>query len=144
MYPALEGGKAVIAVCVIVELYRRRFQMWSVVRETSSSYRKRKKQSEFVDNKNMKPSTDYVKAPPHIGQVVSASPTPMCLKPLPNPATIHTATCGKEFKRTVSMFSNEKIIAILEMGFGPLYQFCCSKLNRALCQMLVDNFDVSS
>lgn len=56
--------------------------------------------------------------------------------------TISTATYAKEFKRTVSSLSNEKIIAILEMGFGPLYQFRCSNLNRVLCQTLVDNFGV--
>lgn len=56
--------------------------------------------------------------------------------------TISTATRLKEFKRTVSSLSNEKIIAILEMGFGPIYQFRYSSLNLVLCQTLVDNFDV--
>lgn len=56
--------------------------------------------------------------------------------------TISTATHSKEFKRTVSSLSNEKRIAILEMGFGPIYQFWCSNLNCVLCQTLVDNFDV--
>lgn len=92
----------------------------------------------------MRTSNDDVKASPHIGEVVPVSPMLESSKALHNPVTIHTATRGKEFKRTISLFSNEKIIAILEMGFGPLYQFRCSKLNRALCQMLVDNFDVGS
>lgn len=56
--------------------------------------------------------------------------------------TISTVTRSKEFKRTVSSLSNEKIIAILKMGFGPLYHFRCSNLNRVLCETLVDNFDV--
>lgn len=93
---------------------------------------------------NTRPSSDYVNAPPHSGQFDPMRPKIHNLNALHNPLTISTATRGKEFKRTVSLFSNEKIIAILEMGFGPLYQFRCSKLNRALCQMLVDNFDVGN
>lgn len=92
----------------------------------------------------MRTSNDDVKASPHISEVVPVHPMLESSKALHNPVTIHTATRGKEFERTIFLFSNEKIIAILEMGFGPLYQFRCSKLNRALCQMLVDNFDLGS
>ncbi|PRQ59625.1 hypothetical protein RchiOBHm_Chr1g0372251 [Rosa chinensis] len=49
---------------------------------------------------------------------------------------------AKEFKQTVGKLSNEKVLAISDMGFGNIFLFRCSKLNLHLCQMLVDNFDV--
>ncbi|PRQ39244.1 hypothetical protein RchiOBHm_Chr4g0423011 [Rosa chinensis] len=60
------------------------------------------------------------------------------------PIRIRVAGRAKEFKRTVGKLSNEKVLAISDMGFGNIFMFRCSKLNLHLCQMLVDNFDVGS
>ncbi|KAK9943204.1 hypothetical protein M0R45_008820 [Rubus argutus] len=103
---------------------------------TLSTDRKRKNEIESVDKKdNAEVALDDNVEVRH-GLTVQDPFTTLAT------VTISTATRLKEFKRTVSSLSNEKIIAILEMGFGPIYQFRCSSLNLVLCQTLVDNFDV--
>lgn len=56
--------------------------------------------------------------------------------------TLKTACRAKDLKKTISGLSTEKKGAISEMGLGPLDRLGCCKLNRGLCQMLMDNFDV--
>ncbi|KAL6196484.1 hypothetical protein ACLB2K_032099 [Fragaria x ananassa] len=57
---------------------------------------------------------------------------------------IVTGCNPKEFKRVVSRISNERIILISEMGFGPVHNFRCGELNLPLCEMLLNNFDVKN
>ncbi|KAL6144386.1 hypothetical protein ACLB2K_055079 [Fragaria x ananassa] len=57
---------------------------------------------------------------------------------------IVTGCNPKEFKRVVSRISNERIIIISEMGFGPVHNFRCGELNLPLCEMLLNNFDVKN
>lgn len=54
---------------------------------------------------------------------------------------ISTLCNPRDFKRTVSKLSDIKSKAIDEMGLGCLRLINCTRLDRPLCQMLVDNFD---
>lgn len=58
--------------------------------------------------------------------------------------TLITASRLKEFRKTVSALSIQKLVAINELGFGPLHHIGNCNFNREVCQMLVENFDVQS
>ncbi|PRQ23916.1 hypothetical protein RchiOBHm_Chr6g0266671 [Rosa chinensis] len=49
----------------------------------------------------------------------------------------------KLFKDVVSRFSDEKKVAVEEMGFGLLLQLQCEHLQLGLCGWLIDRFDPS-
>ncbi|KAL6178886.1 hypothetical protein ACLB2K_050403 [Fragaria x ananassa] len=48
----------------------------------------------------------------------------------------------KAFKVVASRISNEKVVLIQELRFGPVRQFRCSEINMSLCKMLLDKFNV--
>ncbi|KAL6216089.1 hypothetical protein ACLB2K_009316 [Fragaria x ananassa] len=54
---------------------------------------------------------------------------------------IKTACYPKDFKLTCEALSSSKRNVVEQMGFGPLMEMGCIKLNRDLCQMFVDNLD---
>ncbi|KAM5585243.1 hypothetical protein ABKV19_004568 [Rosa sericea] len=55
---------------------------------------------------------------------------------------LKTGCNPKDFKQTCAKLSTEKTKAVDGIGFGPLTKIGCTKLNREICQMLVDNFEV--
>lgn len=58
--------------------------------------------------------------------------------------TLITANRLKEFRKTVYALSIQKLVAINELGFGPLHHIGNCNFNREVCQMLVESFDVES
>ncbi|KAK9950174.1 hypothetical protein M0R45_005675 [Rubus argutus] len=58
--------------------------------------------------------------------------------------TLRTTSRLKEFRKTVSALSIQKLVVINELGFGPLHHIGDCNFNREVCQMLVENFDVQS
>ncbi|KAL6185476.1 hypothetical protein ACLB2K_041609 [Fragaria x ananassa] len=54
---------------------------------------------------------------------------------------LKTAYYPKNFKLTCETLSSSKRNDVVQMGFGPLMEMGCIKLNRNLCQMFVDNLD---
>ncbi|XP_024166909.1 uncharacterized protein LOC112173507 isoform X2 [Rosa chinensis] len=55
---------------------------------------------------------------------------------------LKTGCNPKDFKQTCAQLSTGKTKAVDGIGFGPLTKIGCTKLNREICQMLVDNFEV--
>ncbi|XP_020420402.1 uncharacterized protein LOC18775894 [Prunus persica] len=53
-----------------------------------------------------------------------------------------TSRCSPDrFHQTVEKLSNQKRLAINEIGFGKVASLCCTRLRRELCQFLIERFN---
>ena len=51
---------------------------------------------------------------------------------------------SKDFERIIAHISNQRIIDIVEMGFGAVHTIRGINLNPALCKMMLENFDLKN